>query len=93
MLSYDVVTDGQPNSPDAVKKVIAEATQKMNADEEIGITFLQIGNDKGARAFLKELDDDLQTTYKAKFDIVDTRNNEEMANMSIEDVLLAAVSD
>lgn len=88
-----VVTDGEPNDQRAVKTVIIEATKKMNADEEIGVSFLQIGNDKSCRDFLKELDDELQK-QGAKFDIVDTRDNEEMAKFSnYTEVLIAAVSD
>lgn len=87
-----VVTDGAPNDQNAVANVIIEATKKMDADEEIGITFLQVGDDAGARSFLQFLDDELQNKG-AKFDIVDTKNEAEMDNLSISDLLLAAVED
>lgn len=87
-----VVTDGQPDSKDELRKVIIAATQKMDSDEEIGISFLQIGNDPDAAKFLKELDDDL-VSEGAKFDIVDTKTTEEMASMTITEVLIAALED
>lgn len=87
-----VVTDGQPDSKADLKKVIIDATQKMDADEEIGITFLQIGTDADATKFLKELDDEL-VPAGAKFDIVDTKTTEEMEDMTITDVLIAALED
>lgn len=85
-----VVTDGQPDDKDAVAKVIVEATKKMESDEEIGITFLQIGNDPDAKSFLEKLDDDL-TSQGAKFDIVDTKNLNDVENIT--EALLAALND
>lgn len=87
-----VVTDGEPTDRNAVKKAIINATQKMEKDEEIGIQFYQIGKDAGAASFLKELDDDLQSAG-AKFDIVDTKNEEEAENMTFADLLLSALQD
>ena len=87
-----VATDGIPDDQKAVAKVIKDATLKMDADEEIGISFIQVGDDSSARTFLKSLDDDLESEG-AKFDIVDTRDEAEMDNMTMTDVLLAAVGD
>ena len=87
-----IVTDGQPDDKQALRDVIIAATKKMDADEEIGISFLQIGNDADAAKFLKELDDDL-VSEGAKFDIVDTKTTEEMASMTITEVLIAALED
>ncbi len=85
-------TDGQPNDETAVAKVITDHTLSMEKDEETGITFVQIGKDDAARSFLKRLDDGLQAAG-AKFDIVDTVNDQEMENISIEDILTRAVLD
>lgn len=87
-----VVTDGQPDDESAVAKVIKEATLKMDADEEVGISFLQVGKDQGAQKFLRWLDEGLQEEG-AKFDIVDTKTFDEMENMTLSEVLLAAVED
>lgn len=87
-----VITDGDAGDRDAVKQVIIKASKKIQADEELGITFLQVGNDTGARAFLKELDDGLEK-QGAKFDIVDTKTFDEMEDMSLTDVLLDSLND
>lgn len=84
------ITDGTPNSQSELRSVIIDATKKIDSDQEIGITFIQVGNDNGARKFLKELDDNLTG---AKYDIVDCKDYEEMSNTSIEEVFLAAVND
>lgn len=86
------VTDGAPSDPAAVATAIINASNRMEKDEEIGVQFIQIGNDAGATTFLKSLDDDL-VSKGAKFDIVDTKTTEEMGDMLITDVLLAALND
>lgn len=86
------ITDGKPDSQEHVEKVIIEATKKMKNDGEIGLSFIQIGNDPGARDFLKTLDDGLEAKG-AKFDIVDTKTTEEMEGMTLTDVVLAALND
>jgi uncharacterized protein YegL len=87
-----VITDGEPNDRKAVAKVIVDAANKIEADEELAVTFIQVGDDAGARAFLESLDNDLQS-QGAKFDIVDCKNEEEMENMTMTDILVAAVED
>lgn len=67
-----VVTDGEPGDRMAMAKVIAEATQKLDRDEELGIGFAQIGDDAIARGFFNALDDHLRA-IGAKFDIVATQ--------------------
>lgn len=86
------ITDGEPNDRGAVDKVIINHTNTMTNDNETGITFIQIGKDAGARQFLQHLDDDLQG-LGAKYDIVDTKNEEEMDKLSITDLLVAAITD
>lgn len=87
-----VITDGEPNDQNAVASAIVAASKKIDVDEEIAITFIQAGDDPSARRFLESLDNDLQAKG-AKFDIVDTKNESEMDNMSLEDILVAAISD
>lgn len=87
-----VVTDGQPDSKEDLKKVIIDATLKMDADEEIGISFFQIGEDQNATKFLRELDDEL-VPQGAKFDIVDTKTTDELDNMTLTEALIAALED
>lgn len=87
-----VFTDGVPNDGNALAHVIIDAANKIDADEEIAISFLQVGKDDSARAFLKSLDDDLQAKG-AKFDIVDTKDDAEMENISVTDLLIEAITD
>lgn len=93
-----ILTDGEPSDgvsgQKATAKCIIEATKKMEGDAELGLEFLQVGEDPKAKAFLTTLDDDL-TGAGAKFDIVDTKTTDELEqkNLTIEDVLLAAVND
>jgi uncharacterized protein with von Willebrand factor type A (vWA) domain len=87
-----VVTDGEPDDRKAVMKVIIEASRRMDTEEELGISFIQVGTDPQATRFLKVLDDDLQTAG-AKFDICDTVTMEDMEDMSLSEVLLNAITD
>ncbi|BAY21981.1 von Willebrand factor type A [Calothrix sp. NIES-2100] len=87
-----VVTDGEPDDRKAVMKVIIEASRKMDRDEELAISFIQVGTDAQATRFLKVLDDDLQGAG-AKFDICDTVTMEDMEDMSLSEVLLNAIND
>lgn len=87
-----VVTDGEPDDRKAVMKVIIEASRKMDRDEELAISFIQVGTDANATRFLKVLDDELQGAG-AKFDICDTVTMEEMEDMSLSEVLLNAIND
>jgi len=87
-----VITDGQPNDKQAVRDTIIKAANKLDEDGEIGISFIQVGKDVAARAFLQELDDNLQSEG-AKFDIVDTKTMDEMESMALADVLIAALDD
>lgn len=87
-----VVTDGEPDDRKAVMRVIIEASRKMDRDEELAISFVQVGTDATAKQFLKALDDDLQSAG-AKFDIVDTVTMDDMEDMTLSEVLLNAITD
>jgi uncharacterized protein with von Willebrand factor type A (vWA) domain len=87
-----VVTDGEPDDRKAVMKVIIEASRQMDRDEELALSFVQIGSDREATRFLKALDDELQGAG-AKFDIVDTVTVEDLEEMTLTEVLLNAIND
>lgn len=87
-----VITDGEPDDRRAVMQTIVNASRKMERDEELGISIIQVGADPGASRFLKALDDDLQGVG-AKFDICDTVTIEEMEDLSIAEVLVRAIED
>ncbi len=87
-----VVTDGEPDDRKAVMQAILDATQKLDRDEELAISFIQVGIDASATTFLKILDDDLGRAG-AKFDIVDTITMNDMEDLTLKEVLLSAISD
>jgi uncharacterized protein with von Willebrand factor type A (vWA) domain len=87
-----VVTDGEPDDRKAVMKVIIEASRRMERDEELAISFIQVGTDAQATRFLKVLDDELEGAG-AKFDICDTITMEDMEDLSLSEVLLNAIND
>lgn len=88
-----IMTDGSPNDPSAVMKTIIEfGNQLDNADDEYGISFIQVGKDPGAAAFLQKLDDDL-VGLGAKHDIVDTKSMDEVETIGLLETLVAALDD
>jgi len=87
-----VITDGEPDDRKAVMKVIIEASRKMERDEELSISLIQVGGDSSATKFLKALDDELQGAG-AKFDMVDTITLEDMEGFTLTEILMNAISD
>lgn len=85
-----VMTDGVPDSETAVKASIIAAANKIEKDGDIGIQFVQIGNDAHAAKFLGDLDDNLKG---AKFDIVNSLTREEAEKLKIEQMLYLAIND
>lgn len=85
-----VMTDGSPDSQTEVKNVITDAANKIERDEQLAIQFVQIGNDKGAAAFLADLDDNLKG---AKFDIVNSLTREQAEGYTVEQLLWQALND
>ncbi|BGO91584.1 hypothetical protein NBRC10512v2_003857 [Rhodotorula toruloides] len=70
-----VLTDGRADDTDLVRDVIVEMAQRLDEVRappyQLGIQFIQIGDDPDARAFLQELDDDLKPQLGVR-DMVDT---------------------
>ncbi|AFZ13190.1 von Willebrand factor type A [Crinalium epipsammum PCC 9333] len=87
-----VVTDGEPDDRKAVMRAIIEASRQMDRDEELAISLIQVGSDATATRFLKALDDELQGAG-AKFDICDAITIDDMADMTLAEVLLNAIND
>lgn len=87
-----VITDGEPDDRVSVAKSIVGAANKIDADEDLAVSFIQIGNDPRAKAFLNSLDNDLKG-QGAKFDIVDAKTMDDVGNSSVAEVLAAAISD
>lgn len=87
-----IFTDGAPNNQQAVVDAIINVTKQISSRNDVSMSFLQLGDDHSARVFLKKLDDDL-IKVGAKFDIVDTKNYNEMLLLSAEDIILQALTD
>ncbi len=87
-----VITDGEPTDRKSVMRLIVEASRKIDRDEELGISLIQVGRDKLATQFLKALDDQLEGAG-AKFDIVDTVTIEDIQGRDLTEVLLKAITD
>jgi uncharacterized protein with von Willebrand factor type A (vWA) domain len=87
-----VITDGEPDDRKAAIEVIINATQKMQDDAELALSFIQVGHDAGATSFLKALDDQLQG-IGAKYDICDTITIDDMGDLSLMEVLMSAIDD
>jgi uncharacterized protein with von Willebrand factor type A (vWA) domain len=87
-----VITDGEPDDRKAVMRQIIEASRKIERDDELAISLIQVGKDRKATEFLRALDDQLETAG-AKFDIVDTITIDQMEDMTLAEVLLSAIQD
>jgi uncharacterized protein with von Willebrand factor type A (vWA) domain len=87
-----VVTDGEPDDHKAVMKAIVDAARRLDRDEELGVSMVQVGRDPVATRFLKTLDDDL-VRAGARFDICDTVTLDEMEDLGLTEVLLRAIHD
>jgi uncharacterized protein with von Willebrand factor type A (vWA) domain len=87
-----VVTDGEPDDPRAVIKTIIDASRRIQRDEELAVSLVQVGKDPDARRFLKLLDDEL-VGAGAPFDICDTVTLEEAETIGLTEMLLSAIND
>jgi uncharacterized protein YegL len=87
-----VVTDGEPDDRQAVVSTIMDFSQKVKSRMDIAISFIQVGTDPAATAFLKALDDDL-VKAGAAHDIVDTVTLEEMEEYSLTQIMEKAFTD
>ncbi|KAJ7584375.1 hypothetical protein C8J56DRAFT_151001 [Mycena floridula] len=72
-VNYLIITDGKPS--DEPEDVIVAAARRLEKGNfplaQVGIQFVQVGRDKEAQKYLKDLDDVLVDKYKIR-DMVDT---------------------
>ena len=87
-----VVTDGEPDDKLAVMRAIVSASKRLDRDEELAVSLVQVGEDPDATRFLRALDDDL-VGAGAKFDICDTVTLDEIEDVGLTEVLLRAIHD
>jgi Mg-chelatase subunit ChlD len=85
-----VITDGEPDDKNAVANVIRSAVSRIPDASHIRMLFLQVGDDKGAAAYLNDLDSHLTG---AKFDIVNTVSFAEANALSPDDLYARAIQD
>ncbi|MCY7320392.1 MAG: hypothetical protein LH660_00945 [Phormidesmis sp. CAN_BIN36] len=87
-----VLIDGEPPDRMAIAKLIISTTEKLDQDHELGIGFLQLGDDFIARGFLNALDENLKSAG-AKFDIVHAQTFTEVRPDSLTRFLLDVLND
>lgn len=87
-----VILDGEPKGRLDIARTIMQTSQQLDRDSELGIGFVQIGQDPIAQGFLQLLDDDLKAAG-AKFDIVDTKAIATITPSSLTDFLLDVLND
>lgn len=75
-LNVLVLTDGAPNRGEEPDGVIIEAARRLDAGRwpphQLGLQFVQIGDDDEAAEALRRLDDELKSNAGIKRDLVDT---------------------
>jgi hypothetical protein len=76
----------------AVFRAVPEASHRVQKDEDLAVSFIQIGNDPKARSFLEVLDDEI-VAAGAPFDICDTVTLDEAESLGLTEVLLLAITD
>ncbi|KAF8253237.1 hypothetical protein K440DRAFT_593911 [Wilcoxina mikolae CBS 423.85] len=96
-LNILVLTDGEPtDDPEPVIVSAARKLEALNAPlHQVGIQFLQIGDEEGAREALEELDDALEGVYGIR-DMVDTTRyvgeGEEISGQVVLKALLGGIN-
>lgn len=94
-LNIVVLTDGEPtDDPESVIVDAARNLERLNAPlHQVGIQFVQIGDEPGAREALEELDDALAGVYHIR-DMVDTTpyNGIRLTGETVLKVLLGGVN-
>ncbi len=87
-----ILLDGEPGDRIPLFKTIVKATQRIDRDTELGIGFMQVGDDLLAKGFFQALDDNLQGAG-AKFDIVHTCVLTTIDDQSLTNFLLEVIND
>lgn len=87
-----MLLDGEPKDRIAIANLIVKATHQIESDEELGIGFVQIGENPIAQGFFEMLDDHLEDAG-AKYDIVHTQILETIETDSLSTFLLNTLLD
>ncbi len=87
-----VFTDGEPDNPVGVAQVIVDATKKISSRTELGILFVQVGNDPSATTYLEKLNNHL-TEAGAAFDIVAVTRLDDLEDLAPAEIVEMAFTD
>lgn len=87
-----ILIDNEPTDRLAIAKLIVAASQKVDHHDELGIGWLQVGNDYITKGFLVTLDDNLRQKG-AKFDIVDHKPIQQLLPNEFTNFLLDVLRD
>ena len=79
-----LLIDNEPTDRLAIAKQIVAASQQLEHNDELGIGWIQVGDDYITRGFLVTLDDNLRDKG-AKFDIVDHKH---IRNIAADDLAM-----
>uniref|UniRef100_A0A7S4GHC7 VWFA domain-containing protein n=1 Tax=Eutreptiella gymnastica TaxID=73025 RepID=A0A7S4GHC7_9EUGL len=82
-----VIHDGEPNNPESTKQSLRNAANRMQSKKELAVSFVQVGDDPQATAFLETLDVGLGT----KWDIVDKMHARDLQGQSFSDAVKQSI--
>ncbi|MGV0027169.1 hypothetical protein [Phormidesmis priestleyi] len=87
-----ILIDGEPRNRMAISQLLIHTANQLDQDSELGIGFIQLGDDLIARGFLAALDENLKSAG-AKFDIVHTEVLTDIQPHSLTEFLQNVLSD
>lgn len=87
-----IFMDSEPTDRLAIAKQIVAASQKLDHHDELGIGWIQAGDDYITKGFLVTLDDNLRD-QGAKFDIVDHKPIQQIASDNLANFLMDVLTD
>ncbi|MBT9313583.1 vWA domain-containing protein [Leptothoe kymatousa] len=87
-----VLLDSEPTDRLAIAKQIVAASQKLDHNDELGIGWVQVGDDFITKGFLVTLDDNLREKG-AKFDIVDHKTIDQIIATDLVSFLTGVLND
>ncbi|NEZ68075.1 hypothetical protein D0962_36005 [Leptolyngbyaceae cyanobacterium CCMR0082] len=87
-----ILMDNEPTDRLAIAKQIVAASQKLDHNNELGIGWVQVGDDYITKGFLVTLDNNLREKG-AKFDIVDHKIIQQIASEDLVTFLMGVLTD
>ncbi len=87
-----ILLDNEPTDRLAIAKQIVTASQKLDHNDELGIGWVQVGDDYITKGFLVTLDNNLRENG-AKFDIVDHKPIQQIVSHDLATFLMDVLYD